>query len=435
MSLLDCAMNSFSVNVLRLWIKISPELDGDDLSYVGYPDEALSRIRYLDYPDKSVLYIMLEEIVSELAHRRRCLQTIADAISIELNSPQKTTRLLNSHAREVYDNLVDHDVQVQPYLQPMAGNLFGLDYGTWQIAMMDMLYTAGFRDIDEELAFQYMTSNPYPYIFDRRLEIYEWFMGKGMDPKTQLPNSRITLLHCLAWQCGKTFQFHAGRLFIAKAGFTSMVLDTCCDSCKCGCSTKGCLPITMICKAIENDMIWMRNDSLLFHRQSLKYVDLNSPENRWFVAAIIRIMTFQKLEIRHTCCDLSRLEHDGFTYGRPFDPYASLIRHPPEQICRIRKEDAFLLGLLDELVEEFEHEFDMFEKDPESFFTETWETKMDKVLMKLGQEDFEQYGAGRREMGVVMEMAGRNEADDESEDDGGQSSDYEGDTNDEEEDV
>jgi hypothetical protein len=162
MSLLDCAIKSFSVNVLRLWINISPELDGDDLYHVGYPDEALSRIRYLDYLDKSVLYIILEEIVSDLAQRRRCLQTIADATSIELNSLKKTTRLLNAHAREAYDHLVDHGVHVHPYLQPKAGNLFGRDYGPWQIPVMNMLYTAGFRDINEDLVFQCMTGIIYP---------------------------------------------------------------------------------------------------------------------------------------------------------------------------------------------------------------------------------------------------------------------------------
>jgi hypothetical protein len=264
-------------------------------------------------------------------------------------------------------------------------------------------------------------------------------MGTGVDPKAQWPNSRITILHCLAWQCGKPLQYEHEWLLILKFGLSAMVLDTCCDSCKCGCSTNGCLPITMLYKGIENST-WIENDCpfermISIHRHGLKYVDSSSPENRWFVAAIIRIMTFRTLGIRHTCCDLSRLEHEGLAYGRSFDPHASPIRYPPEDIRRIRKEDAFLLGLLDELVEEFEHEFDMFEKDLESFFTETWQTKMDKVLMKLGQEDFEQYGAGRREIGVVMEMAGRNEADDESEDDGGQSSDYEGDTNGEEEDI
>jgi hypothetical protein len=460
MSLLDCAMRSYNINVLRLWINISPELDGDDLYHVGYPEEALSRLPCLMYTYDSVIYIMLEEIVSELAQRRRCLQTIADATSIELNSPQKTTTLLNSHAREVYDDLVDHDVHVQPYLQPKAGNLFGRNYGPWQIPVMNMLYTAGFRDINDDLIFQCMTLNGPTYSADWWLDIYEWFMGKGMYPKAQWPNSRITILHCLAWKRGKAFQFNNKRLFITKPWLISTLMDTCCDSCKCGCSTNGCLPITMLYKGIENGT-WTENKDCLFermisiHRHGFKYIDSSSPEDKWFVAALIRIMTFRKLGIRHTCCDLSRLEHRGlehrglehrglehrglehrdWAYDRSFDLHDSPIRYPPEDIRRIRKEEAFLLGLLDELVEEFEHEFDMFEKDLESFFTEIWETKMEKVLMKLGQEDFEQYGAGRREMGVVMEMAGRNEADDESEDDDDQSSDYEGDTSGEEEHV
>jgi len=45
---------------------------------------------------------LLDEIISELVQRRRCLQAIADATSVVINFPQKATGLLHSQAQEVH---------------------------------------------------------------------------------------------------------------------------------------------------------------------------------------------------------------------------------------------------------------------------------------------------------------------------------------------
>lgn len=152
----------------------------------------------------------------------------------------------------------------------------------------------------------------------------------------------------------------------------------------------------------------------------------------------ICIVTFWKLGIRHTRCDLSRIQH-GHVSGldsdgipefkwRSYDPHASPTRYTPREIRRIRKEDAFLLNLLDELMEDFELEFDTFGGNMESFFNDIWKERMRVVFEILKKEDSKTYTTGRREMGVVMDAVSGDDAGDGNEDEDEQISDQEGDT-------
>jgi hypothetical protein len=470
LSLLGCAALSLNMDVLRFWITIGPELDSDDLYYVGCLEEAIISTVRLWRGAKSDWLHLLEEIISELVQRRHCLQKIAGLTSVAVNSLQKATGLLNTRAREVYDSLVDRGVCIQPYLQPLGGgSLFGFDYGYMQIPVMDMLYTAGFRDTNKDAIFRHVTvERQYGYRTEWLIQLCEWFDRKGVDPKAQWPNSRMTILHCLAWQFGEALCYNDDLPREDNAEMFPTLLNACCDSCKCGCSTKGCLPITMLCKAIEN-YLGRKDDAPLLlvlgiiPAWSFESAHIRSPEYRWFVTAFIRVVTFWKLGIRHSCCDLSHIQHDFVAAGHPkpfdplglpiqyasediqyrifgdgyykdFNPHASPIRYSPKDIRKMRKEDAFLLDLLEELMNEFELEFHIFEGNLQLFFNDVWEKKMGLVLKKLKKEDDERYGTGRREMGIVMETVSGEETDHESEDDHKQSSGHEGGTSSEDED-
>ena len=468
MQLLGCAVLSSNIDVLNFWINIGPELDGDDLYHVGCLEEALVYAARWLAPASGKLHV-LEKIISALVQRRQILQTIADATSVAMNSQQKATGLLNSHAREVYDGLVDCGVYIQPYLRPLGGNIFGYDYGYLQTPVMDMLYTAGFRDINQDLIFQQVTAErQYGYPMERLIQLCEWFYQRGVDPKAQWPNSRITILHCLAWQFGEALCYNDDLPRKYNVEVFPTLLSACCDNCKCGCSTKGCLPITIFCKSIENYCGWKDDEPLLLTLEaipawSLKSADMRSPEYRWFVTAFIRVVTFWKLGIRHSCCDLSRIQHGSFVlkhskpshphpspirypsedihynslfggYCKPFDPHSSPVRYSPKDICKIRKDDVFLLDLLEQLMQRFEFELNIFEGNLQSFFNDVWETKMRIVLKNLEKEDIERYDTGRRQMGVVMETVSEEkmdyeseeETDDEGEDNGVQGSYHEG---------
>jgi hypothetical protein len=74
-----------------------------------------------------------------------------------------------------------------------------------------------------------------------------------------------------------------------------------------------------------------------------------------------------------------------------------------------------LLDLLEQLMQKFEFELNIFEGNLQSFFNNVWKIKMRIVLKNLEKEDIERYDTGRRQMGVVMETVSEEKMDDESE--------------------
>ncbi|KAI3327144.1 hypothetical protein HD806DRAFT_550738 [Xylariaceae sp. AK1471] len=89
---------------------------------------------------------------------------------------------------------------------------------------------------------------------------------------------------------------------------------------------------------------------------------------RWshVTTAALRLLTFEALEMRHTCCRI------------PYPP-----EHSQEEIREIQEEDREMLGLLDGLVEEFTTELrdsqDVFGK----FLVRYWSRRIEEVLSKL----------------------------------------------------
>ncbi|CAN9385822.1 unnamed protein product [Alternaria alternata] len=95
---------------------------------------------------------------------------------------------------------------------------------------------------------------------------------------------------------------------------------------------------------------------------------------------------------------IDRIEHnDDPDYNK--QPYP---RYSPKEERRIKDEDAPLHEILEELVPMFSTQFDAVGGRLEDFVVDVMIPKMREVARELKVEDAALYGAGRRELGVVM---------------------------------
>jgi hypothetical protein len=177
---------------------------------------------------------------------------------------------------------------------------------------------------------------------------------------------------------------------------------------------------------------------------------------RWLISEFFRPAIFFLLDCRHTCCDPSRLLHDG----EDLRIYVSLSRendlleaesnseitsdlesagdtenkagggnggagddyiadsdddNTKEHFQDIESKDsdkysfahdpheAYLQDLLESLLEEFEQAYDASGLELDRFVDKIFLPRMDAELQRLKVEDEELYGEGRRQMGVIIE--------------------------------
>jgi len=134
-----------------------------------------------------------------------------------------------------------------------------------------------------------------------------------------------------------------------------------------------------------------------------------------FTTAFIRIFVFEELGLQHTCCDIERIldsQDDEAAIALSPTP-----RYPPATLRRIQQEDACLVTILEELVPAFYNAYDTFHGDLAAFVANYMDPMLKEKKKDLARHDQKEFGQGRRELGVVMEMLSDDEeGEDESED-------------------
>jgi len=310
------------------------------------------------------------------------------------------------------------------------------------------------------LATQLIASTDAGCLSERNL-IVQWFLSRGADLKDTWPESETTALHCLAWQSSKCLESRVhmrdtdGGALIMETPWTHedfefLVKEEILDKCECGCSMSGCdflscfwkgifeegfypqfLPFPLICKQSENTPLarYLKNVRL-WAPDSDDNGDKNNSDDEnkdeelacgvfwrilldltlWvekaastlaldqLIYGYIRLFVFSYLELRHTCCDINRIEHeDGPDYTK--QPYP---RYPPKELRRINEEDAHLRARLEQLVPQLITRHDAFGGKLQDFVIEVLIPTMRRTAKELKEEDKTLYAAGRRELGVIM---------------------------------
>ena len=107
---------------------------------------------------------------------------------------------------------------------------------------------------------------------------------------------------------------------------------------------------------------------------------IKDTESQHIAEAIIRVSTFTRLGMNHTCCTYDHSE-EGCEVGREIlDGEYRLVRvMDPTDINEIREEDRHLASLLENLMEEFEMKLKQQDMSFKEFFYEYWWRRMDEV--------------------------------------------------------
>ncbi|KAH9215897.1 hypothetical protein DL95DRAFT_460743 [Leptodontidium sp. 2 PMI_412] len=195
----------------------------------------------------------------------------------------------------------------------------------------------------------------------------------------------------------------------------SVCVQTDSHICQCACSFSdfACLPTVILLRSMgqlkastdegdrgenENDA---KNKQAEETRQFLRKFTVNwlcerlelKGESRFVAVSILRFLTFEKLELRHTCCILDD--------GDMFHEQATFTRRDEEEVREIRDEYREGIAQLEELVDEFVMKYVEEEMELRDFLEGYWMHRMGEVL-RPGRVDADEL---RRieELGIVFE--------------------------------
>ncbi|KAJ4294199.1 hypothetical protein N0V90_007889 [Kalmusia sp. IMI 367209] len=159
--------------------------------------------------------------------------------------------------------------------------------------------------------------------------------------------------------------------------------------------------------AIRKFSIQKRTDAYYWRSWTKTLVDIVTPviqfpEHSWLINEVIRLILFNRLEIRHTCCDIEAImwyEEPDYSI-RPAPRYDDT-----EELESIQEEDAPLVELLEELLARFQKWWDDGKRlrGLRRFVTKDVLPEVDRVLKKIHKEDIEEFHKGRWGLGVSME--------------------------------
>jgi hypothetical protein len=412
--LLELSARSRTLSTLRFWLGVMETATEDEVINIGRLESAV--MTAVNYQQEHGLDMYMD-LLEELRRQRTKLKAIADSYAIQLDCHADDGRLLDAHAHCVIQQLDKNCIFIPYHLRLNAGpfHIFLGVCRSLDATCLELAYLAGFRDLtavdfsckyNESISvLLYLATN-----FDSRLEVIRvapWFFSKGSSLFECWPKSDITVCHCLGWASGQDWYFLDG---IPKHEIASlMMLKAGTDSCLCACSSSGCVLISCLLKGLESGRKtrgW-RNGEIIWEHLDIVSIASQKANSRGLVGDYIRAFAFSKLEIRHTCCDIERIQHDR----KPDLSKSPTPRYQAKELRRIQKEDAYLVDILENLLPELDAGYDNFKGDFKAFMLEYLDPRLNAVLKDLKRQDREKYAQGRRELGVVMEIGSEDEED------------------------
>lgn len=173
-----------------------------------------------------------------------------------------------------------------------------------------------------------------------------------------------------------------------------IMLDTSSDGCLCACSETGCLPATYFLKRGEEKFRLFRFKSrrlseaeeACLSQLKIGWLFANVPSKnfpRTVSKEVVRLMTFEKLGLRHTCCQCS--------FGKFATPEAG-------EADEIRDEDREGIELLESILPVLQEA--LGDNDIHEYLEGDWAAKMQKILAE--REELAD-SKGMREVGVELQ--------------------------------
>lgn len=241
-----------------------------------------------------------------------------------------------------------------------------------------------------------------------RRGLVKWFLDHGADPTWVHPSYFATSGHIII------------RDLISQAVQDKSVADcdkwldcldwTRPDQCVCHCSRAGCSGIGC---AVSSSVARFE-----YYRKTVKPYLFSLVERSrspgLMASAILRVLTFEKLNLTHTCC------------YRIVDELCGEFQRPtPDEAKVIWDLEQADIELLNNLMEEFERSWAAYDKPFAKFVKRVWKPRMRQVR-KEREINREVYEAELTRMGIVLKEFNQNEAEIDSDSDFTESEDSEG---------
>ena len=396
---------------------------------------------------KKEVQVVLTTVIKLVAERRRKLEVLARTFL-----DAKSVQSLRLSPEAVLDREASHAISMLRKKRILRIDLENLtvEHGTvyhMRSITKDMaqdLWDAGFRGTDEidqwglsPLMILNRSGGYNDEVVVDRWELATWLVAKGANPHRRQERvfqqryedgrpykvgylsdkgSSTTALHYLADELGRglkmdvTFppeKHHNIRFLSRLEGRISeqgrrlilfILSEPLPDSCKCACSTMGCRGYTMAVKRPlqeESKNTWysieQAQEEILQVSQAIaQYLNIDQPSLVWLRSEMIRFNTFEKLDLRHTCCK--------FIYAPGPRRFVICEPYDDEEIHEIQEEQAEQLERLETLLVEFEGKYEESNSTFNEFLEGYWTDRMKEVLSEEGPVDHE----ALKNMGIVL---------------------------------
>jgi ankyrin repeat protein len=262
------------------------------------------------------------------------------------------------------------------------------------------------------------------------LDLVDWFLSHGEDLNTPIPTSGFIqeegcekhprgprLAHRVASELGRCLRWPLALSGDRCTALLPEILTSpVTDSCSCLCTRDGCNAASVFTRELWGSIRGgdaPHGQSALGQasvRVIMEFLTRHLSSHlgaRQFATDFIRVSTFERLGMSHTCCRFidngGRYEDPGneVAYAILKGEYKMLEVMDPDDVAEIQEEERYLEGLLEVLVEEFEVKYAELGLPLADFFLTYWWVRMDEVDAgnNVSREELE----ALRTTGVVLD--------------------------------
>jgi hypothetical protein len=410
-SLLDIAACSMCKDIVQFWLDKRRLVSQDDLEHIGSPEQLLAQ-RY-EMMGNDLQQLFIDHIITvhqELAEMAQ--SALPDSVSGTSN------RILDAGAGNVYNNLVRAGVDVHPSLCPSWPSMyqapFSYDLYTSE-KLFEKLYSTGFLDLELKDVSPDMMSPVQWNALLYNFSLCEWLLSKGVSLDKRRHASQVTARQILGFVVGSTLQYFEGSRSLEP--FLKLFVSNCSDECSCACTsaTSGCTFMSSYFKGTTEPVTtyyWPSRSRWSSRQQLFLFTSWVAPAvrtDRELASVVFRSLTFWKLGLQHTCCDIGKLTQEARKVAHDnYQGYEELVqlsptRYSPDELVQVQKEDSFLIGRLEVLVARCVEQFENSDEDIVNFILGYWSEQMRYELEELWKIDHDDYGEGRVKLGVVLD--------------------------------
>ena len=335
-------------------------------------------------------------------------------------------------------------IPIPPHLHPGKDQITGYHYFAGHPNVLERLWKFGFRDVNGKdslgrtplmaRTLNFPDAQSFDFIGLRPLsaqwiESVAWMLNKGADLYarqdvafiesrcgTKLQQVRQLLnassISLLAWKIGLAIASqHVSRLYRfdrkdirtrlepqlllewatennTRQTLRRIVMDCTTDDCTCSCSVFGCTARTLITRSYAKRMWWCRQHKDLYERANeyrstiLGLAQVTGADAALWSSEALRLLTFQALGLRHTCCD-------WYCVDTTSDSFVAFGIKYQTEIDEIQKHNSAGLAKLEELLPEFQSKIDTLDITFSDFLADIWEPRMEQARDEMKASDME----------------------------------------------